>query len=131
MAGSPVVSTASRIMTTRVSGVFSSTAVAAVTYGCARAADALVFSVVRPPRGEILLVSDVILATAFGVAVYLWLHLRATRTRLTDLERDQVVVDTQLTLAAQIQHHLLPPRRTLVRSTSHAFSSGSTARTTR
>jgi sigma-B regulation protein RsbU (phosphoserine phosphatase) len=95
-------------MTSRVSSVFASIAVVVVTFRCARAADALVLRVVRPPRGEVLLVSDVILATAFGGVVYLWLHLRATRTRLTDLERGQVVLDTQLSLAAQIQRHLLP-----------------------
>jgi serine phosphatase RsbU (regulator of sigma subunit) len=96
-------------MNSRVSSIVASIAAAVVTFRCARVADALVLRVVRPPRGEVLLVSDVILATAFGVVVYLWLHLRATRTRLTDLERAQVVLDTQLTLAAQIQRHLLPP----------------------
>jgi sigma-B regulation protein RsbU (phosphoserine phosphatase) len=96
-------------MNSRVSSIVASIAVVVVTFRCARAADALVLRVVRPPRGEVLLVSDVILATAFGVAVYFWLHLKATRTRLTDLERAQVVLDTQLSLAAQIQRHLLPP----------------------
>jgi sigma-B regulation protein RsbU (phosphoserine phosphatase) len=48
------------------------------------------------------------LATAFGVAIYLWLNLRATRTRMTGLERVQIVVDTQLALAAEIQRRLLP-----------------------
>src|SRR5258708_5841835 len=62
----------------------------------------------RPPRGELLLVSDLILATAFGAAFYLWLNLRATRTRLTGLERTQIVLDTQLSVAAQIQRQLLP-----------------------
>jgi len=56
----------------------------------------------------VLLVSDAVLATAFGVAIYLWLSLRTTRTRLTDLERVQIVVDAQLSLAAHIQRHLLP-----------------------
>jgi serine phosphatase RsbU (regulator of sigma subunit) len=96
-------------MTSRVSSVVMSIMVVVVTFRSARAADALVLRVVRPPRGEVLLVSDVILATAFGVVVYLWLHLRATRTRLTGLERAQLVLDTQLSLAAQIQRHLLPP----------------------
>src|SRR5258708_15611293 len=80
-----------------------------ITYACARAADALVLRVVRPPRGEVLLVSDLILATAFGVGIYLWLNLRSTRTRLTDLERAQIVLETQLSLAVQIQRRLLPP----------------------
>jgi serine phosphatase RsbU (regulator of sigma subunit) len=88
--------------------MFLSIAVAVITYRCARMADALVLRVVRPPRGEVLLVSDVILATAFGVVIYLWLNLGATRTRLTGLERAQIVLDTQLSLAADIQRRLLP-----------------------
>src|SRR6266850_7798631 len=96
-------------MTRRVLKIVASIAATFITYRCARAADALVLRLVHPPRGEVLLVSDVILATAFGVVVYLWLHLRATRTRLSGLERAQVVLDTQLSLAAQIQRHLLPP----------------------
>src|SRR5882672_7830085 len=96
-------------MTRRVLNIVASIAAAFVTYRGARAADALVLRLVHPPRGEVLLISDLILATAFGVVVYLWLNLRATRTRLTGLEREQIVLDTQLSLAAQIQRHLLPP----------------------
>ncbi len=96
-------------MSRRVSNVIIAVAAAAITYRCARAADIVVLQVVRPPRGEVLIISDVILAAAFGVAVYLWLNLKFTRTRLTDLERAQVALDTQLSLAAQIQRHLLPP----------------------
>jgi sigma-B regulation protein RsbU (phosphoserine phosphatase) len=97
------------VMTVRVWSFLASVAGATTAYGCARAADALVLRVARPPRGEVLLVSDVILAAAFGIAVYMWLNLRATRKRLTSLERAQIVMDTQLSLAAQIQRHLLPP----------------------
>ena len=96
-------------MTRRVSNLFVSIGAAVITYRFARAADALILRVVHPPRGEVLLVSDVILATAFGVVIYLSLNLRATRTRLTGLERAQIVLDTQLSLAADIQRHLLPP----------------------
>jgi sigma-B regulation protein RsbU (phosphoserine phosphatase) len=96
-------------MTRRVWRSVASIAAAFVTYRLARFADALVVGIVHPPRGEVLLVSDVILATAFGVVIYLWLNLRATRTRLTDLERAHIVLDTQLSLAADIQRHLLPP----------------------
>jgi predicted outer membrane lipoprotein len=95
-------------MTRPVANLAASIATAVITYELARAADLLVLRVIRPPRGEVLLVSDVILAAAFGVVVYLWLNLRATRTRLTSLERAQIVVDTQLSLAAEIQRNLLP-----------------------
>jgi sigma-B regulation protein RsbU (phosphoserine phosphatase) len=96
-------------MTRRAWNLVASIGATAITYACARAADALVLRVVRPPRGEVLLVSDLILATAFGVGIYLWLNLRSTRTRLTDLERAQIVLETQLSLAVQIQRRLLPP----------------------
>jgi sigma-B regulation protein RsbU (phosphoserine phosphatase) len=95
-------------MTGRAWNAMVSVGAALATYGMARAADVIVFQVVHPRRGEILVVSDVILATAFGVVVALWLNLRATRTRLTGLERLQIVVDTQLALAAEIQRRLLP-----------------------
>src|SRR5260221_14035773 len=96
-------------MTRRIWNIVASIAVAFVTYRCARGTDWLVVHFVQPPRGEVLAVSDMILAAAFGVVVYLWLNLRATRTRLTGLERSQSVLDTQLSLGAQIQRRLLPP----------------------
>jgi sigma-B regulation protein RsbU (phosphoserine phosphatase) len=39
---------------------------------------------------------------------YLWLRLKASRTRLLKLEREQVAIDEQLRLAAEIQRGLLP-----------------------
>jgi sigma-B regulation protein RsbU (phosphoserine phosphatase) len=95
-------------MTRRVWSAIVSAAVTVAIYGAARAADYLVVHLVHPRRGEVLVVSDMMLATAFGVAIYLWLNLRATRTQLTGLERVQIVVDTQLALAAEIQRRLLP-----------------------
>jgi len=61
---------------------------------------------------ELEWISDVVLAVAFGAATFLWLHLRRARTALTRLERAQVVLDTELAIAADIQHGLLrpPPR---------------------
>ena len=59
--------------------------------------------------GELEWVSDVVLSTALGVATFLWLHLRRARTELTRLERAQLVLDTELRIAAEIQQHLLPP----------------------
>jgi len=82
---------------------------AIIIYSCVRWLDGFVVQVLQPPRGEIRFVSNAILASAFGVALYLWLDLRATRAALTVVERSQVVVDTQLALAAEIQRRLLPP----------------------
>jgi hypothetical protein len=58
---------------------------------------------------ELEWVSDVVLACAFGAATFLWLHLRRARTALTRLERAQLVLDTELAIAADIQRDLLPP----------------------
>ncbi len=58
---------------------------------------------------ELEWISDVVLAVAFGAATFLWLHLRRARTALTRLERAQVVLDTELAIAADIQQGLLPP----------------------
>jgi sigma-B regulation protein RsbU (phosphoserine phosphatase) len=62
----------------------------------------------RPSVPEVVEVSDLILAAAVGVTAYLWLHLRTTRTDLHRLEREQIVVSTQLAAAAEIQRRLLP-----------------------
>lgn len=99
---------ARRIMTASVSNALIGIGAFMITFGGARAADAVVQQGVHPPGSGLLLISDAVLAAAFGIAVYLGLNLRATRTRLSDLERAQLVMDTQLSLAAQIQRHLLP-----------------------
>jgi serine phosphatase RsbU (regulator of sigma subunit) len=49
------------------------------------------------------------LSVALGVAMYLWLHLRATRMALTEHERMELVIQTQLSLAEATQRRLLPP----------------------
>jgi phosphoserine phosphatase RsbU/P len=58
---------------------------------------------------ELEWISDVVLAVGFGVATFLWLHLRLARTALTRLERAQLVLETELTIAADIQRGMLPP----------------------
>ena len=58
---------------------------------------------------ELEWISDVVLSSGFGVATYLWLHLRRARHELTRLERDRLVLDTELRIASEIQQNLLPP----------------------
>lgn len=65
-------------------------------------------SLLRPSEGELTWIGDLVLAGSLGVVLYLWLHLRFTRAALVELERSQVVVDTQLAMAAKIQRDLLP-----------------------
>jgi sigma-B regulation protein RsbU (phosphoserine phosphatase) len=80
-----------------------------LAYGAAQWFQVIVARDVRPSPGEIRSVSDIVLATAFGVAFYLCINLRAFRAALTAAERAQLVLDTQLALAAEVQRRLLPP----------------------
>ena len=63
---------------------------------------------VQPTEWELASLSDVVLAAAFGVAVYLWRNLLATRHDLAERERAELVLETQLSMAADIQQRLLP-----------------------
>ena len=85
-----------------------SMAVALLGYLVAGAAEIGMIRTFRPSEPELAWVSDVVLSTAFGVAVYLWLHLKATRQALAERERDELVLNTQLALAADLQRRLLP-----------------------
>lgn len=81
---------------------------ALVVYFVAGAGEAALISVLHPTELELTWVSDVVLSVAFGVAVYLWRHLRATRNELTTLERAELVLHAQLSLAEDMQRRLLP-----------------------
>jgi hypothetical protein len=83
--------------------------VAVVFFAIAGSVEALLIRIIQPTEMELDWISDVVLSVALGAAVYLWLHLRATRLALTERERSQLVIDTQLSLAAAMQRRLLPP----------------------
>ena len=82
--------------------------VALVGYVVAGAAEIALIRVFRPSERELAWVSDVVLSLALGVAVYLWRHLAMTRQALLDRERAELVLNTQLALAADLQRRLLP-----------------------
>jgi hypothetical protein len=82
---------------------------ALVVYVVAGAAEAALIGILRPTEWELTWISDVVLSTAFGIAVYLWRDLRATRAELSERERAELVLQTQLSLAASMQQRLLPP----------------------
>jgi hypothetical protein len=92
----------------RILTVVGATGAAILTYGGVRGLEAVFVYLVQPPRGEMRSLTHAVLTVAFGVAIYLWLDLRATRALLTGMERSQLVVDTQLALAADVQRRLLP-----------------------
>jgi predicted outer membrane lipoprotein len=84
--------------------------VLAATFGyiLANSVEQSVIRLTHPTTEELTWISDVVLAMAFGLVTYFWLHLRAARTDVSRLERAQLVLDTQLRLAAEIQRGLLP-----------------------
>ena len=81
---------------------------ALAVYVFAGGGEAALISVLHPTELELTWVSDVVLAVAFGIAVYLWRSLRATRHELTTLERAELVLETQFSLAEDMQRRLLP-----------------------
>jgi serine phosphatase RsbU (regulator of sigma subunit) len=81
---------------------------ALIVYVVAGASEEALIRILRPTEGELTWISDVVIALAFGVAVYLWRDLRATRLELSEREREELVLQTQLTLAASMQRRLLP-----------------------
>ena len=89
--------------------LFESIAAAVCAYFLSASFEAAVIRSIGPTEWELAWVSDVVLAGAFGTAVYLWRHLATTRRELEERERAQLVVDTQLSIAADIQRQLLPP----------------------
>src|SRR5262245_22123975 len=89
--------------------VIESVVAAICAYVASAALEAAVIRSIGPTEWELAWVSDAALATAFGTAVYLWRHLAGTRRELQERERAQLVVQTQLSIAAEIQRQLLPP----------------------
>jgi serine phosphatase RsbU (regulator of sigma subunit) len=59
-------------------------------------------------RAQLEWISDVLGSLGIVALTYLWLHLRDSRVRLLALEREQVALDEQLRLAAEIQRSALP-----------------------
>ena len=83
-------------------------AVAVTFYVVAGFSELAVIQVLQPSESELDWISDAVLSVALGIAVYLWLHLRATRRALTERERAQVVIQAQLSMAEVMQRRLLP-----------------------
>ena len=83
--------------------------VAIAFYAVAGLAEAALIRVLQPSEMELDWISDVVLSSALGVSMYLWLHLRATRLALTERERAQVILESQLSMAEAMQRRLLPP----------------------
>jgi len=70
--------------------------------------EAVIIRAVHGDRSELEWISDAVVSMGVVGLTYLWLHLRESRVRVLALEREQIVVDEQLRLAAEIQRSLLP-----------------------
>jgi sigma-B regulation protein RsbU (phosphoserine phosphatase) len=67
-----------------------------------------IIQAVHGNRARLEWISDVVVSIGVVALTYLWLHLRASRMRLLALEREQVALDEQLRLSAEIQRASLP-----------------------
>jgi serine phosphatase RsbU (regulator of sigma subunit) len=94
--------------TPRAAIALSSAATACAVFVVGAVVETWLISLLQPSEGELTWISDLVLASSLGVVLYLWLNLRFTRTALVALERNQLVLDTQLAVAAKIQRDLLP-----------------------
>lgn len=74
----------------------------------AGAAEMAAVRLLRIDPQELDWVSDAILAAAFASAVFLWMRLKESRSEMSRLEREHLVLDTQLAVAADIQRRILP-----------------------
>jgi serine phosphatase RsbU (regulator of sigma subunit) len=71
-------------------------------------AESLIIRAVHGDRRELEWLSDVVVSTAVTGLTYLWLHLKASRVQVLALQQEQIAIDEQLRLAAEIQRGLLP-----------------------
>jgi serine phosphatase RsbU (regulator of sigma subunit) len=93
-------------MSTRRPFVF--LAIMAGSLAASQGVELFVNRVLRPDAREITWISEALLAAGFVVVSWLSVRLREAQIALTDLERQQIVADTQLTVAARVQTSLLP-----------------------
>jgi serine phosphatase RsbU (regulator of sigma subunit) len=71
-------------------------------------AESAIIRAVHGNRRELEWLSDTVISMAVTGLTYLWLHLKASRTQLLTLQQEQLALDEQLRLAAEIQRGLLP-----------------------
>jgi serine phosphatase RsbU (regulator of sigma subunit) len=70
--------------------------------------ESVIISAVRGDRAKLEWISDTVVSLGIVCLTYLWLNLRQSQVRVLTLEREQIVLDVQLRLAAEIQRSLLP-----------------------
>ncbi len=85
-----------------------------VAYVGANAIERSFIQAFHPSLIELTWISDVVLSLLLGVITFVWMNLKATRLSLIEAERKQIAIETELSVAADIQRNLLPeiPSRT-------------------
>lgn len=71
-------------------------------------AESAIIRAVHGNRRELEWLSDTVISMAVTALTYLWLRLKASRIQLLTLQQEQLALDEQLRLAAEIQRGLLP-----------------------
>jgi serine phosphatase RsbU (regulator of sigma subunit) len=96
----------------RPAAIAAAAGLAAFLFGTS--AESFIIRAVNGDRPKLEWISDVAISAGVVALTYLWLHLRLSQMRLAAIEREQVALDAQLHLAAEIQRSLLPdlPRST-------------------
>jgi phosphoserine phosphatase RsbU/P len=100
-------------MTHRKREILLSLLSAIVVYWVANIVESAVIRWTHPSERALTWISDAVLAVALGVVTYLWLHLKTAQTALSQFERDKIKLDTEMSLAAEIQRNLQPQLPTL------------------
>ncbi len=72
------------------------------------AAESAIIRAVHGNRSELEWLSDAVISVAVAGLTYLWLHLKASRMDVLTLRQEQIAINEQLRLAAEIQRGLLP-----------------------
>ncbi len=81
---------------------------AVAVFLAANGIEGIVLRFVKPSEQQLTWVSDAVIAVGLAAAIYFWLDLQATRVSLSRLEHEQIAVETELSLAAEIQRSHLP-----------------------
>lgn len=77
--------------------------------GIAQGVELFINRVLRPNAEELTWIGDLVAGGGVMIMTALWLTLRRTQSVLSRLERERVVLNTQLSIAADVQRGLLPP----------------------
>ena len=84
------------------------TAAGAAVFVFGTTAESVIIRAVHGNRSELEWLSDAVISMAVAGIAYLWLHLKASRTHVLTLQQEQLAINEQLRLAAEIQRGLLP-----------------------